>query len=167
MVDNWSAAFQTAFNGLVGSVVFWARVFNVGVWTDAAYRYAFTIGVDGDNRVGLIKYNAADTLFYIYYANASFQNYTESPVTDTTWMHMAITWNDAAGADRYTFYRNAVAVDGPASPVGTWAGSIVDNDTVIGDRDETQLRPWYGWLSHFAVFDVELTQPQIADLMVV
>ncbi len=46
-VNIYSVSLRDAFNGAEGTAMIWAKVFNVGVWTDGAYRNTLHLHTDG------------------------------------------------------------------------------------------------------------------------
>lgn len=165
----FTAALQAAFDGGEGTAAIWARVANVGVWTDGVQRLAIALVVDGNNQVYMEKAVANNRLFWRYEANNVSEIVTLDGVVTLDWFHMAITWSvSTPPTGEVRAYFNGAQTGPTHVGLGAWAGVLDVNQTLIGGYDRAPLsRLWHGWLAHGAVFTSALPPAAIADLAVV
>ncbi len=167
-VNIYTVSLRDAFNGSEGTAMIWAKVFNAGVWTDSASRYAMLLRVDVNNWVyspRRISNNGA--LRAGYTAGGTQELVTSAGHAELTWLCAAITWSKSAGVNgEVKAFLNGAQYGTTQTLLGTWAGALAPTTTVIGATDTVPGGPWYGWLAHPALWDIALTQPQIAPLAV-
>lgn len=162
----YSAALNTAFNGVTGSMMIWARTNDAGIWTDGTIRVAMQLFADADNFVRLDRSATNNRLDWIYRAGGvTSQRVSDvGPVTD--WMCMAITWN--APADEVYAYYNGEQVPVAVVGLGVWgAVPLSATRTLCGSNSTGPSNEWHGWLDHAVVWDRVLTPTEIAELYVV
>lgn len=164
-VDIYSATLGGAFDGDEGTLMIWARVFNVGVWTDSTKRFAVqTPYGSGQNVINLIKHNNNNSLRWLREANNDLDSLVNAGYSTTDWFHFAITWSVVA--DENVYYYNG-SETGSDSTIGAWNTALFSTTANnIGASSQVPASPWYGWLAHGALFTSPLTGPQIADLAV-
>ena len=156
IVDIWSPGFRDAFNELEGTAMIWWKVFNVGVWTDGAFRAAWSLTADDSNRVRIIKRNTNNDFDNIYEANGDDDRTSYGALTTIGWVHMALAWSDTA--DTVVSYFNAVPTS--RTPIGAWVGALNVNESNIG-ANEVGESHWHGYLAHPALFDRPLTAAEV------
>jgi len=163
--DIYSVALSNAFDWNAGSAAIWARVFNVGVWTDGADRRAMYLGVDNNNLIYLCRDNTNNQIGYGARFGSVSKGQWPGGHSELGWMHMVITWDTAA--DEVWAYFNGALVDGVEAGLGVHVGTFGVNITNIGAYWHTG-EVWYGYLAHGAVWaGTVLTPTQAADLAVV
>lgn len=162
-INIYSATLAAAFNGAAGTVACWAKVVNVGAWTDTVTRKTVTLRVDGSNFVYCPhKKNTNNTYLAQYNAAGTLEAVQTAGHTDVTWMHLAMTWDKAA--EQMKAFKSGSQEGATQVALGIWAGALSATQTVIGARNTAISDPWHGWIQHPGVWDTVLTQPQIADL---
>jgi hypothetical protein len=160
----YTTGFRDAFNGAEGTLQAWARVFNVGVWTDGLNaRRIVNLRVDADNFIRIRK-SANNTIIYEYKAGGTTENQSKSSMTTTDWFHVAVTWS--VSADAVTYYYDGAQEGTPDATLGTWVGDLASTQNAIGAATTTPDNPWHGYLAHCAVWTSVLTPTQIATLAV-
>ena len=149
-----------------GTVMIWARVANIGVWTDGLYRHMVNLQVDNDNRI-FIRKDDSDRVHWRYEAG-NVQENARVVSADLGWINYSLTWSKSAGANgEVRYYRSGGVADPMDTALGIWAGNLSNVDTCIGAVDTTVKEPWYGWLAHGVIYGRALLPPEIADLAVV
>lgn len=160
-VNVYSAALDTDFNELLGSISLWIKVTGSSVWSDGAVRAAVALGVNSNNYVTIYKPAAANQLIFEYKAGGTTVSRTVSNVSDTGWIHVAITWNKAS--NRVRAYVNGVQQGADVTGLGVWAGALASTACVVGAFN-TSANHWSGYLSHYRLYDIELTATQVETL---
>jgi len=161
----YSTTLATAFNGAEGTVLVWARVSGVGVWTDGAQRQCITIWNNINNRIQIIKAVSNNTLAWSYVANGTVEAIVLGGYSSTDWMCLGLTWS--ATDDQAIAYYNGTQAGTTQTTLGAWVGTLASTTTVIGAGNITPTLVWSGYLSHGALFDSALSPAAIADLAVV
>jgi hypothetical protein len=163
-----SAALATAFSGAAGTFAIWAKVSAAGVWTDGTADYLFRMGVDANNHFYLRKNSVNNQLGWVYKAGGTQETLTESTVSETAWMFLALTWDKTA--DQVKAYRYAAGgaggqKDATATTLGTWVGSPAY--AYLASYNATPNQPTSGWLAHPMLFTSALAAASLADLATV
>ena len=157
-VNVGSATFNAAFNGAEGTFMQWARVANVGAWTDGSERRSWVCLVDGNNFVIVGKSNANNQFRGLYKAGGgATESVTQAGLTTTAWVCWIFTWSKTF--DRVQLFYNGVST-GTDTSSGVWAGNPATHN--IGGQGA--LTPWHGWLAHNAVWDRVLGTNEIVLL---
>jgi hypothetical protein len=159
-VDIYSAGLAGAFNSAEGTAFIWARVFNAGVWADAAARYLFGLAVDGSNYVRLYRSTVNNTLTFKYSAAATVQTISIGSLSSIAWLPCALTWSKTN--DRVRAYLVGLQSGGDQTGLAVWAGSLDPATTLIGVVNKTPTSPWYGWLAGGFLLNRESTPAEIA-----
>lgn len=162
-VDCFTATLAGVFDGTEGTLAIWAKVFNVGVWTDSAWRYTCSPFTNASNLAFIARAGVNNEMRYRYRPNGINEQVNQAGLTSVVFNHYAITWTDTGDEMRAFF--NGIQQGPTQTGLNTWAGAITR--FVIGAFTTVPGSPWYGWLAHCAVWDTPLTQPQIADLATV
>jgi hypothetical protein len=161
----YSAALAAAFNGAAGTAMVWARVTNVGVWTDGSERRTMTIRVNNSNRIIIGKSNANNVLRWAYQAGGTLELVDVAGHSETDWFNMTLTWDVAAGVNgEVKAFFNGAQTGATQTALGVWAGPLDVSTTVVGAATTTPTGVWDGWLSHCALWDSALTPAQVASL---
>ena len=153
----YTTVLRDAFNGAEGTVLAWAKVSRVGVWTDSTYRSVLALRVDASNRVRLQRTTTNNQLEWRYVALDS--------LSTVGWFHMGLTWSASGNAVKAYYAGSQTGTT--QSGLGTWAGSLGSTTTVIGARSSIPNDPWDGYLAHVAIWSSALADATIADLAVV
>lgn len=166
-VDVYTTLLRDAFSGAEGTLMIWAKVYDVGVWTDSADRYTIHLRADADNFIQLArKHSTNNTLFSRYAAAATPETQADTAHGGTlTWMQFAITWSKAAEQVKHIV--NGAQWGATDVTLGIWAGNLIDTATIIGALATTPTAPWHGWLAHAALWDTPLPLKHLAKLAVI
>lgn len=166
-VNIFTESLAAAYNQRLGSAAIWAKVANVGVWTDGAVRRILTLGGWWDGAIwstqDIQKYLDNDLVFERLVGDGS-SDWCATTTINAAWIHVAATWNEAGQA---ILYLNGVAVSIDPTPVVLNAGGLSANHLNIGAYDNVPTEVWSGWLAHSAIWDVVLTPAQILELATV
>lgn len=164
-IEICTAAFQAAFNGPVGSMMIWMKVFNAAVWTDGIGHFALSAYIDNNNRVGLTKSSVDNTTGGYAIAGAGTASLSHSPYTNTDWFHNLITWSDANNDDEAKGYIDGVQEEPTSNAMNAWAGGALNaTRTLIGSYTDVPSNPFYGWLAHAAFWDRVLTAEEVRHI---
>lgn len=163
VVNIYSAAFNTDFNGQEGTFMAWGRITNSAIWTDGLQHNICQIRVNGSNLVALMKYSFDNTLRFQYSAGGTTEAFNTTDYAVTTWLHVAFTWS-LSGNVVYG-YINGIQV-GTSGTLGTWAGVLDATLCNVGTSQSGGGTGWTGLVAHAAVWNVPLTQSEIARLAV-
>lgn len=149
-VNIYTTTFRDAFSGAAGTAMIWAKVFNVGVWTDADNtRRFFELRVDGNNRVEHYK-DGNNSIKWVYEAGNTTETLSKGSMTTTGWFHTAVTWTKAG--ERVKYYLDGASAGNDDVNLGTWAGTLSTTETCIGSNDTAPNFLWHGYLAHPVVF---------------
>lgn len=169
-INIFTATFSGAFNGATGSAMIWARVANVGVWTDTFSRHAlnFQRSTGVANTIHVRKDNANNQFQWNYTAGGAAAIINRTPETTIDWVCVTLTWSDQANADETKAFWNGVQEGATSAAAGVWAvGALHATRTCIGAYGTAPSSVYHGWLAHAAVWDRVLTQPEITALATV
>jgi len=150
----FSASLAAAFGSAEGSIILWAKVSAVGVWSDGIVRRFITLQVDANNRAYIEKVAGANTFGINYVAGGTAKN-RNRVTTTVAYFHVTMTWSKSN--DRAIMYFNGVQEGATLTALGTWVGTIVNTNTNVGANATTPTSVWSGSLAHAAVFARELT----------
>jgi len=158
--DPLAAAFKPA----VGTISFWAKVYNAGAWIDGQSRAFLYTHYDASNFVMLKKDNDNNKVLFYYKAGTS--KYVEiTPYSETGWFFGTFTWS--AAADEIKGYIDGVQQGNTVTSLGTWDPANSISRFLIGSYNTTPIQLWYGWLAHVAVWDRVLSPAAVLDLSTV
>jgi len=152
-----SAALTAAFSGILGSILTWIKVLNVGIWTDAAWHVYLMFYVDGTNYIQLAKTNANNNLRWVMVSGGAISQRDNVAVASTAWMPVGLTWNQAA--NRVRAYRYGIQDGGDIAGIGVWAGAFARN--VLGANTTVPASPWNGWQGPTVVWNRELSPAEV------
>jgi hypothetical protein len=154
-----SAELAAAFNGAAGTLMLWAKVSAAGVWTDGVFRRAFNFQVNAQNYIQILR-GGNGQLYYYYSAGNVLESVTLGSLSTTDWMHLAITWDLAAGADgEVKAYYNGSQTGATQTSLGTWAGTIVAANIGSSTTDPTNV--WSGSLAHAILLNRAATAAEV------
>jgi len=156
-VNVWSLGLKLRFNGAEGTYINWAMVHDVGVWTDGLDRYISRFRADANNALWIQKTLA--NLLYFNYKAGGVSSSVNLAVTPTAFMCLGLTWSKAA--DRVRAFYNGPQTGVDQNGLGVWAGALDATKTVIGAATTTPTSPWYGWIDHCALWNVELSPSEM------
>ena len=164
--NAFTATLAGAFNGQEGSILFWAKVANVGVWTDGTRRDMLFTQVNASNIIIIRRLVANNAIDWNYIAGGVTENIALGALTTTDWMHIGMTWSLSAGANgEVKAYYNGAQSGATQVTLGAWAGAIIN--ATIGATNVVPSNVWNGYLAHCAVWNRALAPAEIAALAVV
>ena len=162
----YSAALNTAFSGATGTVMIWAKVANVGVWTDAATRQTVQLWVDGNNYFRPYRTNVNNLFQHAYRANGVTEVVNSAGRTDIIWMPLALTWSKPAEEMRAYIY--GAQVGATQINLGVWAGNLLAGACALGSSSGAVAgEVWHGWLGPCGLWDRALPLATIASLALI
>lgn len=165
-VDVYSASLNTAFSApAAGTLTCWARVFNVGVWTDGTIRRPFHIEIDASNTMQLFRPANNGRFNWLYSGGGTADQVIRQPLSITDWFHLALTWD--TGTDEFISYFQGVQNGAIQSGIGTLVGNLSLTGTLIGALDTGPNNVWNGYLAHAAIWTIALTPAEVLDLATV
>ena len=158
----YSASLNAALDGAEGTLLVWAKVSGVGVWTDATERYIARLYVDASNYIDLRKSAGDNDVWWIYRAGGTTEAVSILTETSVDWICYGISWSKSGVGMRG--WRTAVQVNGTQAIAGIWAGNLSVTDTTIGASNNVPAKVWDGTIGPAALWRVELTPDQITYL---
>lgn len=161
-VDLYSASLVADFDGGEGSLLVWAKVSAVGVWTDGAERWLVGLSADNNNRIRLYRATTNNRLAFNYAAGGTNEFVTMNGLSETGLMVLGLTWSKTAGQVK-AFY-GASQEGTTQTGLGTWSGSLAETKTVIGANATTPGAVWSGNLARFALWNTPLSNAMMAWL---
>ena len=164
-VNIYSAGLNTDFNGAAGTLAFWLKVANAGVWTDGVNRWGPRFVVDASNFVDFVKRNANNTIDLNYKAGGVGLVYSISSHSPTDWTHYALTWD--AATDEFKAYINGSQTGVTKTGLGVWSGNLLNTATVIGSATTNADGDYRGWVGPVAIWTKALTSAEILKLATV
>jgi hypothetical protein len=159
---NTTASLISAFNDEELTMAIWVKMFNAGVWTDAANRTAFRCYTDGNNYLRMKKPTNANRFDYQTNVGGILDQRLKSGISETAWFHAALTRSIAA--DEVKAYYNGIQHGATLTGLGTWVGALMHAN--IG-ADGIGSNPFHGWLAHAAAWSTPLAAPQVLALATV
>ena len=156
-VNVWSLGLKLRFNGAEGTIVIWPKVYDNTVWTDGLNHYACCFRVDLNNQI-TTRVDATGSLYWNYIAGG-VANIVALIATPLTFACLGLTWSKSN--DRMRAFYNGPQTGVDKNGLGVWAGNLSATATVIGARNNTPTNPWYGWIDHCAVWNVELSPSEM------
>lgn len=161
VVNNYSAAMNTAFNGQLGSIAVWYKA-DDGVWIDSTDRDIIRFNVDANNYIFLEKGYANNSVWYYRSGGVTVQN-TSISYKDTSWHLMSMSWSRAAG--EFKAYMDNGTQIGTIRTIGDdWAGALSSTSTVIGGKDTVVNYDWKGNIAHVIILNRVILQSEIQQL---
>ena len=157
-----TAALIAAINGSEGSAMIWAKVANVGVWTDTVLRMFLMLSTNtGTSYVHFLKHSNANQQRRFYNAGAVAEAYYDSLYSPITWQQVVMAWS--ATADEVKYYLNG-AWQETDTVLGVWGGAL--NGAFIGALNAVPGNPYHGWLGPAGIWTRALPPAEVAGLYV-
>jgi hypothetical protein len=165
-LDIYSLTLRAAFPGAEGTLLLWFKVANAGVWADSTNRRIVGIVAgNANNRVLVTKTSTNGRLAFAYSAGGTHETLNDDGHSETTWLPLALTWSKTA--DQFKVFISGSQVGSTQTGLGTWDGTLVEDDTLIGAAAKTPTTVFNGYIAHVALFGSALSPGAIADLAVV
>jgi len=164
-VNTYSAALNADFDGDEGTISVWARVANVGVWTDGVSREIVRFLGDANNDIFIQRTGAPNNTLGCY-RRAGGVNKGRFPVSTTTdWFHVVMTWS--VTSDQLRVFFNTIESLPAQVGLNVFGSALNANQTLIGAGSQVPVQVWHGWIAHLAVWNIPLSPAQIERLYVV
>ena len=162
----YTATLNGRFNGAAGTMMAWARVANVGVWTDVTFRRVFSIlSIGFGDEVSIYKRADNNQLSLVYIAGGVNNTRTVVGLTSIVFNCYAITWS--AAADEVRAYMNGVQQGATLNGLGVWGAAMHATYSCIGAIRTLPANVYDGYIGHCALWDRALAPAEIAALAVV
>jgi hypothetical protein len=155
LANIYSASLSSAFNGSLGSIIVFFKVYDSGVWTDGKQRNIVSIYTTVNSRIIIHKLTTNNTLALYYKAGGTDEQITTTAYNNTNWNMAAVTWSKAA--DQYVVYVNGTQVGATQTGLGTWDGVISATSCILGNNSTNADYDWYGYVSTAAIFGTVLS----------
>ena len=165
----YSASLAANFDGNEGTIFWWMKVTDAGVWADGRVRKLFLLACGAstnDDFVMCQKTGASGRLDFLYGPGVSYKIITADGITDTGWIPCAMTFTHE-GSDLYKAYMYGEALAPTHSSLNNWTMSLVDGRCEIGAGANPPYQVWDGWLAHVAIWNKALSDAQIVALSTV
>ena len=153
-----SAEINSKFNPDTGTIVAFAKVANVGVWTDGAIRQVVRIQIDASNFI-ILRKTAANNTLSMWIRGAGGGTAITTTLTSTSWFMIALTWSGANAAG----YINGVSV-GTSGDITDLVGNLGSTTTVIGAQNTVPAQVWSGNICYVGLAPYVMTPIEIADI---
>jgi hypothetical protein len=163
---------QALLEGNEGTLAFWARTTDAGIWTEAgasAYSLlSITTVTPPASLIYFEKWMNENNVISIIYAGmgTQVQLYAGIPIgTDTNWFHLCLTWS--LSHDRVKVFVNAAANNHPSwegTGLGAWTITKYPAYIDIASRYGGTMYRWPGNMAHLSFWDVELSEAEALAL---
>jgi lysophospholipase L1-like esterase len=163
-VNIYSAALAAALTPAECSIMIWAKVSGVGIWSDAAIRYLFELRVDANNRIVIVRTVTANQIQGLYAAGGTTKTINFTTDARTTWFPLAVTVSKSADEVKFFFGGAQVGTTQTGISAATWAGVLNSTRCNLGVDTQAPGSPWSGSLAHAAVWNRALTPAEVAAL---
>ena len=141
----------------------WARVANVGVWTDGATREGIYFR-GGDDRVYISRTNANNALRFLYRAGG-VTLFRDVLIPFLDWRPLAFSWSASAGVNgEVRAFVSGVQQGATLTGIGVWADALSPTRTLLGAQAIPPFAIWHGWLGHCAVWSRALSPTEVAEV---
>jgi hypothetical protein len=162
-VNVYSSDLNSTFNPDEGTLVAWAKVSDVSIWSDGSTsRNIVQLKFDNSNYITIYKLTSQPNLVYNYMAGGTNKgpNYvTSSP---TGWFQVAFTWSKSS--DQVKAYLNGTQAGATTTGLGTWSGNLSTAASAIGAAGSSGGNPWSGLINDVRLYTRALSSDEIADL---
>ena len=156
------------FLGDRGTMLIWAQVANVGVWTDGARRYMVRIYVDANNFIYIRKETINNQITFSYEAAGVAEAQATAGLTNVDFATYGMTWDISAGASgEVHWYIRGVPSGILDVGLGTWVGDLGALTTIVGADDTTPAAVWHGNIGPELVFSEVKTPAEMLYLSTV
>jgi len=164
-VDIYSASLAGVWDGDLYTISLWIKVDSSSVWTDSTLRHFCNFYANGNNLTFIRKNPTNNQVeFYRIGGGAGGTQVLLNSVSDTGWLHFVITADQAS--NEFKAYYNGSQTGTTQTGLNSWAASLDSSGTVIGAELTIPSAVWNGYIAHAAVWDVALTDSEIAQLYI-
>ena len=164
--EVYTTSFRDAFDGNLGSVVTWAKVSGVGVWSDGVNRAALQIRAHFNDQIKFARQGVvANRLVLEGRWGAAHCARSMDGMSETGWMCLGATW-DTVGAE-VKFYYQGVQEGATITTPNTWTNALVDNWSCVGCRSVAPAESWSGWMGPTFVWTAVLDDDHMLEVATV
>jgi hypothetical protein len=162
--DGNEAALQAAWtNRNEFSVMCWAKVRALSVWTDGVLRIITEMWADADNNYKIQKRGNNEIRFEAI-LNAQVYRYNHSPFNSTDWFSVGFRLFDVGGGNKtLTAYVNGEIVGSDTEATQNWI-TAPDRYTLFAQRNLAS-QFWDGTGSHSVLYNGDIGDQAMKDLM--
>ena len=157
--DIYSAAYNAAFNGQLGSFGFWIKARVSGVWTSGTEQRIAALVADGNNYI-IIRSSGAGGLQFLYNANGTLEVLSWATAS-ADWLFVVTTWS--LTNDLCTLIVNGVQ-RASANTLGTYAGAQLNTQNCLGAGSTAGNLVWDGYIQMASLWNYALTENEVAAL---
>lgn len=162
-VNIYSAALAAAFDSTQGTLFLWARMANVGVWSDGTTRSLASIYANSSNRIQLNKGSTAGRFYFTFVGSGVSSERSILSQSNEDWVCWGLTW-DASAVYGYKGGAQVTSAGAATSWGATLPGATT---TCIGAVSTMPGQPSHGWTAHAGLCARALTAPEMAALGVI
>lgn len=161
VLNFYSAAFASAFNGAAGTLALWFRFDPAAIFPPIATKSLLWLGSSFGNRVTLLVDTAGRLAFY-YIAGNILKSVVSAVLTAGAWYLAMLTYDGVANQMR-AFLQGA-QVGATQVALGTWLGAPVSTMCAVGATSPTGPAWFPGSVAHLSVWNAALTPAEVASL---
>lgn len=154
----YSAGLAAALNPLELTIIVWAKVTNVGVWTDGAARFVFAMESNGTNLFRIGRHNVNNQLRFTNTSGGTQKDIIDVSTAFTNYMCLAMTLSKSA--DQLKAFQNGLQFGSTVTALGTFTGSLAV--ATIGSVNLTPTGPWSGAIGPVLLLNRAATAAEIA-----
>ena len=162
--DIYNVGLNAVFDGSLGTLMIWIRAEALGDWTDSIQRRASQIQSDSSNYIRIGKSPTDNQILFQYNAGGTLEQVGVVVTPSIDWIHCAITWNKAGDVVKY--YVDGVKQATEGSGLGVYANALDPIRCNVGSNGQPS-NTFKGYLTHCALWDTVLSDPEILDLATV
>lgn len=151
----------TAWDEDKGTLIFWTKIFNVSQWTDGVIGYFAGYLASGSDNAN-INYQKRNVNNQFQYLATNLAGSHSIAYNTSDWFMTAVSWS--SNNNRLRYYLSNTALISDTYVLGSRFGNNLTQMKLGSDRAATTFLKCY--ISDCAFWDIELSQAQIADLMI-
>lgn len=145
--DIYTTNLNTLFDGGQGVVICRAKVLNSGVWTDGIARRIVNVSSVGGDMMSIFRRSTNDNLRWEAVLGGTSFRVTDSGITNTSFMTLALYWSDASNDGEMKAYSDGSQFGSTVPVTETHSGVLDSAECVIGADTNTPTLVWSGNLS--------------------
>jgi hypothetical protein len=143
-----SVSFRSIFNGAIGSMVCFGKLYDASVWSDGADREIINIKADNNNWLRFYKQVTNNTIRAWISIGGVTKTITVGSISTTDWFQLALTWQDSANGNAAKLFLNGSQIGTTQMGFGAWSGT--PTISLLGALNSSGGEVWNGWMAHAA-----------------
>lgn len=160
-VDIYSAALNSAIDLNNFTVSIWAKVYDVGCWTDSTARQVVLLKTDANNYISIGKSASDDVITFEYDAQSTKDTVNFSTLIEgespLDYMHLALTVSTTEMIAYVDSVPSAIQTG-----LGVWAGALNSDNCVVGSSAvASPADVWNGNLAELTILSKVLTPDEV------